>query len=146
MVGAERGDIAGMVLWDPVVYGPAYVQELTTMHEAMLQRSHVLPQHCSTGEKPSEVLGFPLSETLLAELEGLDLLAMRCQPAPDVLCIETDERVEGETFRERLHSCGARVAYRYLPGPSLWTEDIYKVLVPQQVLHAVVSWMSAVYP
>ena len=29
MVGAERGDIDGMVLWDPVVSGTDYIEELT---------------------------------------------------------------------------------------------------------------------
>jgi len=36
MVGTERDDITGMVLWDPIVNGRAYIQELTTLHREML--------------------------------------------------------------------------------------------------------------
>lgn len=145
MVGSERGDIAGLVLWDPIVSGSAYIEELGNLHQEMLSHSHAKPKRHIEGEKPTEALGFPLTDFMLRDLEKLDLLAIRQKPANKILVIETNEQVSGEQFRQHLTSMDARVEYQHLPSPRVWMEDVDKVLVPNRILESVVSWMSGVY-
>ena len=148
MVGAERGDIDGMVLWDPVVSGKAYIKELTTRHQAMLRYAHVKSKRRITGEKPTEILGFPVTDFLVTDLENTDLLAIRERPANNILVIEGNEDAGLGRLREHLKSIDANVEYQHSPSPQLWnfTENFGKVLVPHQILLSVVSWISEVYP
>ena len=45
MAAAQRGDVSGLVLWDPVVHGVAYLRELHEMQRAMLSTAHVRPSN-----------------------------------------------------------------------------------------------------
>jgi pimeloyl-ACP methyl ester carboxylesterase len=146
MIGAERGDIAGMVLWDPVVSGRAYIEELTNLHNEMLQNPHAKPKRYIKGEKPTEIFGFPLTDFLLTDIENIDLSSIRQKPANNILLIETNEVVGERLLRKHLESIGAHFEHQHLPSPRIWMEDINKVLVPNKILRSVVSWMSRVYP
>lgn len=148
MVGAERGDIDGLVLLDPIVSGRAYIAELIARHRDMLRYSHVKQNRGARGEKPAEILGFPLADPMLGDLEDLDLLAIRQKPANNILLIESCEAADRGRWREHIKNTGALLEYRYLPGPDIWMweEDFSNVLVPYKILLRVVSWISKVYP
>lgn len=148
MVGAERGDIDGMVLWDPVVSGRAHIAELTALHQGMLQCAHVKLKRRMTGEKHTEILGFPLTDSMLTDLENIDLLAIQQKPANNILVIESNEKAGQKRLREHLKSMDVHVAYQHLPSPQIWVwiEDFGKVLVPHRILQSVVSWISEMYP
>ncbi|MBC8427807.1 alpha/beta hydrolase [bacterium] len=147
MVGAMRGDIDSIVLWDAVISGQAYVEKLTASHQEMLRKAHVNPRRNTTDEKHTEILGFPLTDSMLTELENVDLLAIQQKPANNILVIESNEEVNQERLGEHLKSIGAHVAYQHLPSPQLWDwiEDFGRILVPHQILQSVVSWISEVY-
>jgi len=97
-------------------------------------------------EKPTEILGFPLADSLFADLIKLDLLAIRQKPANNVLVIKSDPDADGGRLTEHVKRLAAQVESQHFPGPQLWTEDVNKVLVPNQILHSVVAWISRVYP
>ena len=145
LVGAERRDIESMVLWDPVVWGKDYVEELRDLHRKMLRHSHVnvRPQ---VGEKgQTEILGFPYADELLEDLGRLDLLsAIQEKPAENLFLIESKETARQGQLEKRLNALGACVEYRCLTNPEFWTwvEDLTRVLVPYKILQSVVSWIS----
>jgi len=145
LVGAARDDIAGLVLWDPVVNGRAYVAELTRLHQETLRHSPVQPQGPGGGERSTEILGFPLTTSLLTDLENLDLMTIQQQTASRILLIETGIQTAAEHFRAHL-CAAAQVEYQYIPTPPMWVESVEKILVPRQVLQAVVAWLSEVFP
>jgi alpha-beta hydrolase superfamily lysophospholipase len=126
MAGAERRDISGMVLWDPVLRGTAYVEKLKMSHQKMLRLAHVKEKGDAKGEKSAEILGFPYTEALLTDIENLDLLSIE----------------------KNLESMRARVDSLHHPAPQIWIwiEDFGKVVVPYQILQSVVSWMCEAYP
>lgn len=146
LVGARRGDVEGIVLWDPVISGKLYVEQLTQMHHETLQHASTPAPSASAKERPREILGFPLSDSLLADLKKIDLLSIRQKPANNMLVITSDPNADGERFTDHVKRVAARVEYRHLPGPQLWMEDVNKVLVPNPILQSVVAWMSRVYP
>jgi pimeloyl-ACP methyl ester carboxylesterase len=147
MAGIARGDIDGMVLWDAVVSGQAYVEELTTAHQEMLRTAHVKPKPRMPDEEQTEILGFPLTASLLTGIERVDLLAIEKRPANNMLVIESDEKASQQKFTEHLRNMGIDVVHQHHPNPRFWVwmEDFGRVLTPQQILRSMVSWISGVY-
>ena len=146
MVGAERGDIEGVVLWDPVVSGRGYIEELRTLHKEMSPYFNGKPKGHIRAEKYTEILGFPVADSMLTGLEKIDLLAIRRKPANNILLIEGNEEAHEGRLREHLMSIDAHVEYQHLPSPKIWIQDAGKVLVPNRTLQSVVSWISKVSP
>ncbi len=148
MVGAEQGDVDGLVLWDPVVSGPAHLSELAAAHKGMLAQALVVPEGPMRGSLPTEVLGFPLTHSLAADLERIDLLAIQQRPANDVLIISSHEQDTQRPLEQHLRRLDARVAYQHSPLPDVWewNEDVGRVILPSEIVQATVAWMSAVYP
>lgn len=145
LAGAERGDLAGLVLWDPVVNGRAYVEELTRLQQETLRHSPVQLQGPRGGARPTEILGFPLTPSLLTDLENLDLMTIQERAASRILLIDTGIQRTTEHFRAHLCS-RAQVECQHMPTPPMWVESLEKILVPGQVLQAVVTWLSEVFP
>lgn len=144
LAAAERGDIETLVLWDPVICGHAYLESLVRQHRARMRDFPVLITTPPAGQAPSEALGFPVSEGLRADLEGLDLSTLSRRPARDVLLVETRRAAEIEPLKDPLERLGVRVETALIETPSMWIEDINKVLVPHAVLQAVVAWLDGV--
>lgn len=145
--GIDRGDIDGIVLWDPVVSGKAYIHELKTLHEGMLSYAHVRPKHRSTDEQQTEILGFSLTKSMLTDIENIDLSAIRQKPASNILIIKSHEEATQVHLQDYLKNMGTNVVYQYLPSPQLWIwkEAFGRVRVPHQILQSIVSWLSEVY-
>jgi len=146
--GAGREDIEGMVLWDPVVNGTAYVKKLRTLHQKMLKFAHVKQKGDTKGGKFTEILGFPFPQPLLVEVEKLDLLSIQTKPADNILVIQSDEKTDQKQLKDNLENMHARVNFLHYPTPDIWTwiEDFGKVVVPYQILQSVVSWIREAYP
>lgn len=146
MVGVDRPDIDAMVLWDPVVGGKDYLEELTRLHLEMLTRAHVKPTPHLGSENRTELLGFPMTDAMLKDIERLNLLAIPKKPANNVLLVESHEQTDQELYVNHLKSLDVQVTYQQIPLPQLWTwsEDVGRILVPHQILQSVVAWISEV--
>ena len=144
MAGAQRDDIDGMVLWDPVVEGRTYLEELKTQHRHMLEQAHV---RLMPDGKPLEVLGFPITDEMLMDLERIDLSAIKYKPANNILLIESHQSCGQPSLTAHLRSLNVDLKYRHLPNPEFWTwiEDFSHILVPHQILRSIVDWISEVY-
>ncbi|MCK5230210.1 MAG: hypothetical protein KAR13_08095, partial [Desulfobulbaceae bacterium] len=149
LAGAERGDIDGMVLLDPVVEGPGHLDELISWHRKMLRYAHVMETGREKSAYPAEILGFPMTPSLLKELEDIDLLAVVRKPAADMLVIESRMEENDGPLVAHLEDMEANVVYSHAPFPELWErsdrfmiEDVSRVIMPYQIIKSVVSWLS----
>jgi pimeloyl-ACP methyl ester carboxylesterase len=142
--GAERGDVDGMVLWDPVVSGAAYTAELRAAHRALVWKAHVRPRRRAPHEDQTEMLGFPFSDALLGDLEGLDSMSIQRKPADHILVVESNRKASQRPLVEHLQRLGVLVEHQVLLQPPFWqwAEDFGRVLVPQRILQAMVRWVS----
>lgn len=142
LAGLAPDGIAATALWDPILNGNVWLHELERDHREMLLRSHVAP----TGNAPAgaEILGFPLTRTMRAELEKLDLLATHGTPGRHVLLIESAKQVGSHPLIRRLHSAGCDVTHELAsdPMPWNWTENPSKLLVPIEILQSIVAWLK----
>lgn len=147
LAGADRQDIASMVLWDPVTSGAAYIEELTMRHQEMLQYTHIAGNRQADLGGEREFLGMALGETAVAEIAAVNLLALRRTPAPRLLVVESAPEDRSGPLREHLAALSARLEYQRLPVDNAWTwiEDVNKVLVPQAIVNGVVAWISRVH-
>ena len=145
MAGDQRNDIDGIALWDHVVVGKSYIQELISAHQEMLRQYYVQGEAIWTEEEMTEILGFPLTELMLAELSEVNLLAIRSKPANRILVIKSNREAVWNRLREHLHSLTIPCEFQQVPGPQIWKEDMNRVLVPSPILDALVSWLSGVY-
>lgn len=60
-----------LVLWEPLVRGERYLEELESVQNALLRQNPEPPWHPSA--RPEELLGFPLPRAFEAKLRALDL-------------------------------------------------------------------------
>ena len=140
MAGADLGDIDSMVVWEPVVDGSAYIGELVALHEKELKNFIGKPRPSLTGGRPTELLGFPLSDAIFADIQKVDLFSVRDKPANRLLLIESDEMAGDGRLSEYLNSLGADAEYQHVPDPKVWLHR--RNPVPNKILKSVVSWIS----
>jgi hypothetical protein len=147
MAGAEGEDLEGLVLWDPVINGRTYLEELIAFHQEWLRLflSMKLQDHPSSA-RLTELVGFPLTHSLRTALENISLLAMQQKPAPNILVVESREEACAGPLREHLQRLGAHLVYQHLATPPIWRELYCKPLVPHRLLQSIVSWMAEVFP
>lgn len=146
MAGAEQGDVESLVLWDPVVSGRAYIDELMTWHQETLGDSPTKIDRHGTGEKQTEILGTLLTDSMLADIAKINLLAVEKKPANDILIIESHQEPGTTRLRKRLESIDVHLTYQHCPDRRIWSEKPYKALLPSLVLQSIVSWICQVYP
>jgi len=142
LVGAQRGDTPRLVAWEPLVNGNEFVKELIERHEERLRYFLTKPAAEAEHQKRTELLGFAVTELLFNELRQIDLLALRQKPSQNILVIESEALPQTAKFQSHLESLGAKSQYQLVEGPRIWTEDPDKALVPQQVLQAIMNWIT----
>jgi hypothetical protein len=145
LAGAQRGDIECMVLWDPVVSGVSYLEELTALHQERARHSLGEVTNGPSSEGPAELLGFPVTRLMLAELQKIEIPSIRKRPANDILILSSSHETIHARVTDHLKRLGAMVEHQHLPGPEIWIEK-NKTVVPNQILRAMVAWISRVYP
>jgi uncharacterized protein len=145
-VTAERRGIASLVLWEPVIDGKRYIEELTLQHQDEIRRFLVQPKGPGATERPTELLGFAISPRQLDAIEAIDLLAAKPTLARNILLIESSSSEPVKQLAEQLKTQTARVSYQPIPSFNFWTEHADKRLVPSEILSALVDWVREVHP
>jgi pimeloyl-ACP methyl ester carboxylesterase len=140
LAASRQGGAEALVLWDPVIDGAGYLRELRVSHEAWM-RAHA--RGAVAGRE--EVLGFPLSAALTADLEGLAIPSLAV-PSRRALVVSSDggtgappmwDGVSGDVVARR----------RFSPAPVwLHAEGEERALVPGELLDHVAAWMGGVCP
>lgn len=145
--GAARGDIDGLALWDPVIHGADYQDELTALHRRMLGQAHVQAAPGPSQRQTDERLGFPLTDSLRADIDGVDLLTVRRKPADKALVIHSNDKASSSELCDHLKALRVEVAHEHHPHPEIWVweEAIGKIRVPFRVIQGIVAWISEVY-
>jgi pimeloyl-ACP methyl ester carboxylesterase len=131
---ASRRDIDRLVLWDPVVRGPSYLDELCAAAGEPKAANGAAPATLG-------VLGFPLVPALREELAALDLLERDVARARKIEIVVSGERGEYQGLRDRLTERGLPIEYTCVPSPGNWNEvdNFGSALLPQQLIQEIVA-------
>jgi len=96
-------DAVNLVLWEPVVDGNAYVNELRRLHRRQFARCLFPPPLPEPGSGGG-ILGIPLSAAMEAELRAIDLRSQSTAHAQHVAVVVSEERPEYLKLRQSLQS------------------------------------------
>ena len=138
-VAAAREDVSALVLWDPVVDGPAHLHELLSLHANLTRGLRESPK----AEAFREVLGFRLTDKMAGQMERLRL-PDSARRAPDrVLIVDSDGK--GEGIIAGLQAAGASSCrHVHAPESAIWGEHTEgdRFIVPNQVLSTITDWFG----
>jgi uncharacterized protein len=132
---ARRTDIDRLVLWDPVVLGSAYLDELREYAHPPVSRAAKEWPRGTIG-----VGGFPLTGDMRREIAAGDLLHLR-PAARSLHLIVSEDRVENRELRDAWNADGLAVDYCCVPSENRWAEgDAFgSALIPQNIIQTVVD-------
>ncbi|MCA0393041.1 MAG: alpha/beta hydrolase [Proteobacteria bacterium] len=146
-LAARRGDarIAHLLLWDPVVDGAGYLDELGRAHRAYLREE--------TGRAPpdegiaAESLGMPLPAGLRAALAEVDLAAGPPQ-VPLTTAVATRDTPELRRLREVWGQAGAALHWIAVDDAPAWNSDaaFNSAIVPINEVLALVGRIETCHP
>jgi uncharacterized protein len=132
--------IDGLVVWDPIAAGPAYIEELYAICRAQpIAIKEPLARPASLGGG-YEILGFPLTGRIKGELEGLSLAAIaRDIPCP-VHAVMSGSESSCELVRTALTPVSSLTIQR-IESPPIWIEDWSRNsgFVPVKILQQIVQ-------
>ena len=108
-----RAPVDSVVLWDPVVEGRAFLERTTLAHHKSLRLRH-------SNAAPTELLGYPVSESFRRQLQDLGPDAFRTDPAHPLVLAESRERPEVAALVAHLEEQGTPVERHTVSDPYEW--------------------------
>lgn len=130
-----------LVLWDPVVSGAAYFEELKALHQTMLVDNtrfnapgRYTPK-CETGE----ILGFLYPSSFQQSVSLHDLTNTTWATKRNVALIVSSEHEQYEQLRLRLEECECKLDYSVIATDGDWGNQakIEKILMPYEMFPAI---------
>ncbi|MGH8060919.1 MAG: alpha/beta fold hydrolase, partial [Pseudoxanthomonas sp.] len=146
----EHLRVAHLVLWDPVVQGDRYLQELAGMNAAYLKEE--LGQHANAhsddgGKRfPTEALGMPISDSLAAQMAGIDI-APTLPRTRHTTVINSHPTTDTERLRSQWKACPA-LRWIDVIESSSWNSDaaLNSALVPAREIASIVAGVMECSP
>jgi pimeloyl-ACP methyl ester carboxylesterase len=139
---------ASLVLWDPVVDGRAYVEQLRTLHRALLVDPvrYWMPRS-PAGERsgsPTELVGFDLGAELVRDLEAVPAEIPADLPRLRVGLVESDPGPAIPWLVEHLTKRGHEVERRRADLVARWNapDRIEELLLPSDAVHRIVDLLE----
>jgi pimeloyl-ACP methyl ester carboxylesterase len=145
----ENLGIAHLVLWDPVVRGDLYLQELAAMHSAYLNEELGRRSGASganDGQVPTEALGTPIGPVLAAQMAEIDI-ARSVPTTRHVTVISTRDSAEMQRLRSLWRPCPGLRWIDVMEGTT-WNSDaaLNSALVPAREIASIVTGVMECSP
>ena len=145
---ADRADIDGLVLWDPIVDGADYLRQLIGLGVRADGSGRRFTSPPDAGDTVS-VRGFPVTPRMRAAIERLDL-ASAAVKARRVFLVVSNEHDAYERVRARLAGAGTPFVKATIPSASSWESaaaaggDLVAgaMVLPQQMIQGIVEWFT----
>ena len=136
MAAVKRQDLEHVLLWDPVVSGDRFLQQVLATHAA--------PGASTVAGTTVGVSGFPLTEGMREGLSRIDLLEAQTPPARELVIMVSDDREDYRALRDRLGQRRVRARYAHIASAGNWDEiDRFgSALLPQQIIQGIVSCLA----
>ncbi len=134
-----REDVAEVVLWDPVLSGPAYLTEML----AEVPNLSTTQGHGIDVDKQDGIWGFngfPVTPDLRQELEKLDLTDVAVKPTLPVNIISSQDRPEYQKFLND-KAGDLLLHYKHIPSHGDWNDidDYGGALLHSEIVREIVN-------
>jgi uncharacterized protein len=141
LAASTRRDVDRLLLWDPVIDGRAYVEELL-----VLQRDW-LHDRLGTAKAagPSELIGFALTEAIRAELESTTLAGLPKVGARSVALMLSGDSPEYGPLKEQLERDHPQVTCTIVDESNEWrrVEMVHQILLPHLMVRTITASMGS---
>jgi uncharacterized protein len=144
MAAAQSDAFDTLVLWEPVVDGRCYVDELNEMHKGLARQIRNTGKHVP--DMSDEVLGFPLTGELKKALESIQADQWGLGPAMRMLAVGNNPDGTCGMDLARLIKAHPHADNQVIGDHRVWCEELYKRLIPLPTMNFVVDWLDKVYP
>jgi pimeloyl-ACP methyl ester carboxylesterase len=136
---AGRRDVDRLVLWDPVVSGADYLEEL-----AKLQREWLVDRmgpRAPVPDESAELIGFPLTGEAREQIRQMTIVPMKPTRARAVSLLVSEERAPYHRLRRELEALPAPFTYSVVAGDGAWRdgERIHQTLLPHAMVRAITA-------
>ncbi len=122
-LATARREVRAAVLWDPVISGTAYVQDLIQTQRQIDRFS--LTEPLLTRGQPGDLhlLGFPMTLAMRASIERIQLETYAARSNAEVKLFFSDVVGDGHVLSAAMQAAGVAVRSETLLGASPWRED-----------------------
>ena len=143
LVCSKIGKNENIVLWDPVINGTDYLEELLVTQK---KRINNLPQKTQNYENDnsSEILGFPLTPRLQSMIEKVNLFEIQSPLAKRALIIVNNNKPIYSQFHHHLNELGVDCQYQHIS--TVYTSlTMDKTSFPFEIIQHIISWINKVF-
>jgi uncharacterized protein len=138
-VAMEIGAVDSLVLWDPIVNGNAYVEQLEQTHRRLVE-THAPSHPARAAEAGLELVGFRVSVLMLQKLRAIVLPEWSNLTASRERFIKLVLGAEDHIYRDALRDAEAKgISAQQLDIACNWTTHSEAVLSPHEVVAALAS-------
>jgi predicted alpha/beta hydrolase len=147
VAASERGDVDGVLLWEPFRSGRAFVDEMVKLHRV---HRALEPQGFAGGpaerREGVEALGFFLTRDTVAGLAEIDLAHLARRPAARVAVCSA--MPEGATLdlAARLGALGAEIRVRRVPSAKFLASVPHETTLPEALFDGLVEAIEGLAP
>lgn len=138
--------VRNLVLWDPVVSGAAYVENLRQLHHSTSKhhKHYVNAWSQNAKGKPTELFGFSFSDRMLDDIQTLDLLDQKEFSAAGIFLFVSEERQEYSQLKEHLQSLGLLRGYQVFADGNDWGDPVAaeKALIASNIVKAIANGLG----
>jgi pimeloyl-ACP methyl ester carboxylesterase len=141
----ERGGVERLVLWDPVVHGHRFVDELrarTSEHQQWLVERHGVRPSSVEADGPQDLFGFRFSPELIDEINAIDLLSLNTKASASTFILDNCEDAETAAFSEHLHGIGLEVELKRFQSAATWLAEPFQGLLSAESLKLIERWIT----
>lgn len=123
---------AGLLLWDPVVDGPRYLEELEAAHVTFMTGALGRPTEAARAAVPkidgvlAEASGAAIGPALRAELPALNALTVEKRPSRRALVLtdgHADANAQATALETALAAAGTKAALETVADAAAWNSD-----------------------
>ena len=135
-VSMMRSDINRLVLWDPIITGDAYINE---MLQGFLEESPNTPIEGTIG-----VNGFPLTKLMRENFKQINLVTADQPKSESLYFVTSNERDEFNQLKQSLEQLPVNMSYSHIPIEGNWNEvdNFGGVLLPQEIIQSIIAWLE----
>jgi pimeloyl-ACP methyl ester carboxylesterase len=141
----DRGGVDRLVLWDPVVDGRQFVDEIrqrTAEHERWLGERHGTRPASIPADGPRDLFGFRYSQSMIEELAAIDLLSLQVAGGADAYILDNCEDEKTAALARNLRECGMHVDFDQFEASRVWLAEPFQGLVSAQSLKRIDAWVT----
>ena len=137
-LAVSRDDVTSIVMWDPVVDGVEYVNEMVAT-QSEIDRWSLSPLPIRKDVGVLEVLGNPLTPAMRRTIEAVNASEFERPIPARVIVVDSDAIPAKESLHRALRTAGTSFHVEVMPGQTPWREDLMvgQNTIPHLVLERV---------